>query len=38
MNMNIENDLIRTDDYVNEILAYLMQFDLLTQHQLAGGE
>lgn len=29
---NIENDLIRTDDYVNEILTYLMQFDLLTQH------
>lgn len=34
----IENDLIRTDDYINELLQYLLQFEMLTQHQLAGGE
>ena len=26
---NIENDLMRTDDYVNELLQYLIQFEVL---------
>lgn len=34
----MENDLIQTDDYVNELLQYMLQFELLTQHQLAGHE
>ena len=34
----VENDLIRSDDYINELLQYLLQFELLTQHQLAGNE
>ena len=34
----IENDLIRTDTYINELLQYLLQFEVLTQHQLSGGD
>lgn len=26
---NIENDLMRTDEYVNELLQYLIQFEVL---------
>jgi len=35
---SIENDLIRTDDYVTELLQYLLQFEMLTQHAQAGPE
>lgn len=26
----VENDLIRSDDYINELLQYLLQFEMLT--------
>ena len=33
---NIENDLIRSDDYINELTQYLLQFEILAQQQLTG--
>ena len=32
----MENELLQTDDYVYELLQYLMQFELITHHQLTG--
>lgn len=33
---NLENELLSTDDYVFELLQYLLQFELITHHQLTG--
>lgn len=33
---NLENELLSTDDYVYELLQYLLQFELITHHQLTG--